>query len=597
MLSVLRTTAHDMGTLWLTIGRVIRARGAAILLLLLLGWACYFTTILATGFIAPYWPWAAIPLMGMGCLAQLIVTLAAYRTAIEYADTITGTPALKHFALMPLVSTMIVPFAAAYSAFGYFTQFAHDAMTAASGLVGIFADADFLDKVNPLASVRTLVITVIAFVGFWIGSRVIQRINIRISSGNYTLSTILTLLSALFSICNTFLVLFSIFRVYGRLRTWLLTREFMAWGDSTAAKVASVTHIPLPDVINAVWTWIATILWPLFWNVLSQPVLWLSVIALVGGMQFIDANTIWNRLRQRLGATKEQDGGMGSASVIPNGLSQTVLPFFHLLWVILKSGVSFLVVLVLSYAAVDQVGVWADFGIAKIAGPIPTKYVLLVQPLFELFSMVITTGCLAILLATAYVRLCHYDSHADQVHSRRLTWHHLVIAIVGIALAIGISVAAPGSSDRNVRLTPGVPATVMSSTVTISNLRVGHSLQGKLKSSSALDTPIQSEGLFVAVNLTVSSYAGGTFTLKAVVNGVTYQDWDSTNWLTDSPGFTISQDVVFEIPADQIDNMTITITPLLSFRSIIALGTYRVPSDTSIETIINVDESSKEWVP
>jgi len=596
MLSVLRITAHDLGTLWLTIGRVIRDRGATVLMLLLLGWACYFSTILVTGFVAPYWAWAAIPLMGAGCLVQLIVTLAAYRIVIEYADSLTDSPSLQHIALMPLVSTMIVPFTAAYSTFGFFTKYAHDAAMAGNGLVGTFADAAFLNQINPLLSARTFVICISVFIGLWIAARLVQLLNSRVGTGHRIVSTGLTLLSAFCSICNTFLVLFSIFRVYGRIQTWVQTRQFMSWGESAAVKIASVTHIAWPDVISAVWAWITTTLWPLFWDVLSQPVLWLSVVALVGGMQFIDINTVWNRLRRRL-RPRNQPTDTVVPSVDLGGLSQTVLPFFHLLWVILRSGVPFLMVLVLSYTAVNRMGAWVDFVIDKLVGPIPSKYVFLVQPLFELFDMVFITGLLAILLATVYVRLRHGNAQADHDQSSRFTWQHLIVTIVGVALAVAISTPVPSSSDRIVRLTPGVPTTVMSATVTVDSLRVGHSLEGKWTVSSSIDTPIQSEGVFVAVKMTIYSYAGGVFTVTATAGGVTYRTWDGTSSVSITPGYTENQDFVFEIPVDQIKQMDITFTPVLSLRSIIAIGKYRVPSDSPVDTVITIDESGKEHVP
>ncbi|MCL2652275.1 MAG: hypothetical protein FWD63_00580 [Propionibacteriaceae bacterium] len=590
-MNVAQATAHEVAYLWRAIAATLRARGWTILLLLTLGWVGYNMTVFIAGFVAPMWAWAVIPIMGAGCLVQLIVTLAAYRTVIEFAQANDPSTQLPHLSLVPLLSTMLVPFAAAYSAYGFFTGYARDTVIAAGALVGTFADAAFLGDINPLASVTTMVICVAVFVLLWVAARVIK------AAAGKTASPVLSVISAFVSSCNTFLMLFSIFRLSSYAHTWAQTRAFMQWRDTAIAWLTGLIHINVADIVMLAWHWLTNTAWPMFWYALSQPILWLAVVALVGGMQFVNVDTVWSGMRTRLGIREHEiitgvtkQAGRRVISSINN-----LLPFFHLLSVILRSGAPFLAVLIVSYAAVDQCGAWLSMLVKRTIGPIPQQYVFAVNPALQFVGMVVTPGVLAVLLAAAYVRLRRHDTEMKLARVP-FSWRTLVVALVGIGMAIGVTLVVPGSPNRQVALTPDTPATVMDATVTISDVRVGRQITGVLNGQTVTD-PISSVGLFVAVNVTVTSHGASSVQIAAQSGEVTYPSWDGFSAIANQAGFTTSRDLVFEIPSDGISDVSVTISPNVTLSSTIAVATYQLPANTAIATVIRANELPKSEVP
>ena len=622
MVTMARDTGREFALLWGAVGRILRARGALLALLFLLGWVGYFATVLATGFTAPRLPWAVIPLMGAGCLVQLVVTLAAYRTSIEEAESAWGGG--ERLSLVAMISTLLVPFAAAYSAFGFFSGYARDGMVAASAMVGSYAETAFLGEVNPIASTRTLLISLGAFVLLWVSARLVKAASQR------TKSAVLALVSSFISSCTTFLVIFSIFRIYSVIGTWFNSRVFMSWRDKALDWAGGLIHADLPHAVDVAWNWIWDVAWPIFWYALSRPIVWLAVVALVGGMQFLNVNTVWSRLRNRLGIRGEHELATGLAMKAGKSIVSFVsglLPIFHLLSVILKSGVPFLSCLILSYAVVDRLGEWLSYLVTWLIGPLEYKWVFMVYPVLKLTGMVIVAGIEAVLLAAAYVRLKQKGleparlfgpkvgpegtsgqrgrfflaqnqpegtvlSGSKSARKNRPLWP-VIAAVVSIALAAGINQIVPPSPDRMVAMTAGSPAVLMESSVVISDVRAGRSVSGDFGSGSS--DPVSSQGVFVAVRVTLSSDVGASAVVSANVSGVSYPTWDQSGRITTPAGFAVTRDMVFEIPRSQLGEVVILVTPsqILSLTTVIG---HFSPDDVDVEESIVVDENQTQEV-
>ena len=75
-------------------------------------------------------------------------------------------------------------------------------------------------------------------------------------------------------------------RVFQQARIWLEGRMFMAWLDALKNAVLdalSVISIRLPELVTRLADFLADEVWPLFWEALAQPIIWLAVAALVFG--------------------------------------------------------------------------------------------------------------------------------------------------------------------------------------------------------------------------------------------------------------------------------------------------------------------------
>ena len=592
MLTAVRQTAQIAGELWATIGRVLRAQWHTILLLFSLGWAGYYVTILIAGLVAPHWPWVVIPIMGAGCLVQLLVTLMAYRLSIRQAEKTLDAPPLPQIPLMTMVSTLLVPFSAAYSAFGFFTSYARDTVLAVGGLVGTLADASFLGEVDPTASRRTLIVSVTVFVVLWLAARAIKWVSAKADSG------VLALLSAFVSSCSTFLVLFSIFRLSTRWSVWLNTRQYVTWKQDVLAWLGHLVHLDVPHAVAVAWAWVSGVAWPVFWYALSQPILWLVVVALVGGMQFVDVDTVWARLRKRWGfqehVVAEDLAKRAGKDVV--GAVSGVLPLLHLLSVIVRSGVPFLGALIVSFAAVQQVGAWLSWGVQRLIGPIGSTWVFLLLPPLRLVELVVTPAVTAVLLAVAYVRLRRDDEELAFNRPRGVGWRPVAAAVVSLALALGINAAAPPSPDRVTDLQPGVAATVMGQTVVVDNVRVGRAITGPhITTTSGGPTP--SLGVFVAVRVSVTGHGSTQINVTAHAGGATYPGWDGLAGVGAPAGFRGTTDLVFEVPADRLAGLTLQLMPAMPLATTVGYGVFAVPDDVSIADVVTVDTDSRLEVP
>lgn len=588
MLVVARDTARAVALLWVSWARLLSARGGGLLVLFLLGWASYYLTVMATGLLAPRWAWAVIPMMGLGVLIQMIISLTAYRRCIRAAEAALLARPMPQIAFSAMVSTLLVPFAAAYSAFGFFTRYASDGVQAAAAMVGTLANTAFLNQVNPFASVTTLIVVIAAFVVLWVGARLIKLL------ADKHASMPLALLSAFISACTTLLVLLSITHLYAYLSSWLNGRVFMVWRDQVLNWVGGLVHLDVPHFMSVAWGWWSGVAWPIVWQVLSQPILWLAVVALVGGMRFANMDTIWQRLRDRLHVEGEHELAVGltkkaGKSIV--GPIERLLPFFHLLTVILRSGVPFLGALIVSFALIQQAGAWLSFFIQWLLGPIAANYVFLLSPIHGLITMVVVPLAQAMLLSVAYVRLSQTDATLAFARPSQLSWKPLLAVVVSLGLAVGISLAKPGDPSPTCPITAGQPIMLMTSQVSIDDLRIGQALTSPSTDSDTTQT-VPSLGVFVALRLSVSGHNAAAVKVRAVVGDIAYPPWDSPIGFFAAPaGFKVTQDVVFEVPPTSLDDLSIQLLPVQPLPTTLPVGLFAVPPNTPVEAVITVEET------
>ena len=592
MVTALRSTLRETGTLARTVGLVLKAQWHSLLLLFILGWAAYHLTAMAAGFLAPRWTWGVIPLMGVGALAQLLVTLAAYRLCIRAAETTLDAPRLPDYPFRELVSRLLVPFAAAYSAFGFFNEFARDSLLASEALVGTMASTAFIANINPVSSPRTLTIVVVTFITLWIAARLFNGWSARRDS------MALALLGALAASCSTLLGLFSAFRLWQQAGLWLQSRAFMGWRANALAWLGDLVDINLPAAFDIAWAWLSDTAWPIFWYALSQPILWLGVIALVGGMQFLDVDTVWARLRRTRGLRgRVRDGGIADrAGHTAVEAASGALPLLHLVSVILKAGVPFLGAFVVLFTVIERGQQWLQLLIDKVIGPVPSDYTLLLLPLGMISLQVIGPLLTAVLLAAAYVRLRLDDESLGFNRPSRPSWRSALVGLLCIAVATALSAPQPGSADRIYRLTEGEPTTIMGMTVVVDDLRVGWALDG-IAEYRPLERPIPSEGVFVAVRVSLTGHDSTSVQVKAQVGDTSYPTWDNTSRVFAGPGYMTTMDLVFDLPPDSLDSLTVTITPRFPMTTTLGVGWFVVPDGVAVEPVITVDVTRIVEVP
>jgi len=284
--------------------------------------------------------------------------------------------------------------------------------------------------------------------------------------------------------------------------------------------------------------------------------------------------------------------GLAKTAAQPVGkFVQGLLPFFHLLTVIVRSGVPFLGALIVSFAVLQQAGAWLTFGVQRLIGPVPVDYVFLLSPLPGLITMVVVPMAQAMLLSVAYVRLRQTDEDMVLARPSGLSWKPVLALIVSLALAIGIGALKPGSPDPVYPMAAGQTVTLMAGQVSVDDLRVGRALTSSATDSGD-DQPVASLGIFVAVRVSVGGYARATMYIDAETGGVSYPPWDNTLGSVGAPpGFRTSRDIVFEVPADSLADLVIRVTPAQSLPMTLPIGVFTIPADTPVGGVVTVDET------
>ncbi|MDR0489015.1 MAG: hypothetical protein LBG99_06425 [Propionibacteriaceae bacterium] len=591
-MSLVREIGGEFAILWTTIGRTLRRKGAQILLLFVFAWLAYYVTAALAGLIAPRLAWVVIPLMAGGCLVILTVTLAAYRMSIEEAQVVIDAPKLDHLSLSPLISTLLVPFMLAYSAFGFFEGFARTTMFAAATMTGTTSESSFLGLVDPTASSLTLILCAGAFIVMWVLARVLKYISEKRESLTISLT------SALFSSSAVFLVLFSVFRLFGKITTWVKTRTFVGWSDALLERIGSIFQFDFPVYLRVAWNWFMENLWPIFWYALSQPILWLVVVALIGGMQFHSVESVWMRLIAKIPVKSSAKLSLPKVALTAlQELAESLLCFLHMLSAVLKSGAPFLAALVISFAVIEQAGEWLEYLIALLLGPSTTQNMFLTSPIAEIFSQLFTPALQAVILATAFVRLRQIESaralspYTILSPHTRITWKPLISMILIVGLAAGIYTVKPPGDEHFVTITPGVTTQVDTMNVTITDMRIGRSIEGMIDGKT-WDDPIPSHGVFVIVNVTLGCELTTGISIEGRVGDSIYQPWDSSaGSLRCAPGFSASQDFAFEIPSEDLPSFFVTTTRRQYMASRWEIGKMPLPADLTIDDVVYTDET------
>jgi hypothetical protein len=312
---------------------------------------------------------------------------------------------------------------------------------------------------------------------------------------------------------------------------------------------------------------------------------------------------VWARLRSRLGLRRARlDEGL------PDPVGQRlrdrlepILVFLHLLSVTVRAGLPFLGALVVSFAVLDRVGDWLGFGVAQAVGPIGSDWVFFTSPVLNFVDSALMPGATAVLLAVAYARMRRRPlttgaaAAPAPVGSAGATgsphpvplWQQVLLVVVCVGLAAGISLARPGLPDRLVPLVPGQAAQVGQATVVVDDLRVGRAVTGY----AFTDAVYPSLGVFVVVRVSVGGYASTAWRVEAQLGDVTYREWTGgAGTVATDAGFTTTRDLVFEVPAEGLDDLVLTVTPIQAMISTLAIGQFEPVPGLEIDEVVVVDE-------
>ena len=368
----------DLRILVVDTGRVWWRLLPQILAIYLLGWLGSELTLRVAVILGDISPWLALILFAFNfvCVlvaAVLILNLAGRELGIrELLPPDERTVDDRDQSFSRLLAITLLPFLSMYAAFGQVSESAYRLLTQQSVRYGFLSDqVTVTGALNTLAT-EHLPRLVALVVGLYLLRRLVDHLHDR--TGSRVLGLGVVLIESFFLLM---LILGGI-RVFQTFGLWLRNRAFVQWLVMIKDRLAeffSIFAIDLPAILTTLTEFFTDQIWPLFVDVLSQPLLWLAVAALVFGSKVLSLAELWRKgqpyatrvpgasifarysdkraIRRlgppphgvRLAGRQVQDAFFGD-------LNDKYLPTFHSLRLVLRAGVLFLGSYVLVYSLV-----------------------------------------------------------------------------------------------------------------------------------------------------------------------------------------------------------------------------------------------------
>ena len=544
--------------------------------LTLLGWVAYHGAVFLGAELAQYSVWLLIPALSLGVVFRLATVVIALRSVA----TELGAPALlrqvapeeavdddRDHSLSRLLGITLLPFLAVYAAFGYVDSFARNVVLLSTYR---FGPGELLRGLNPLDSATTAATTIALVVVLYVARRLLERWQER------TGALFPALLAALVEASGLFVVLLSAFRLVEGARLWLGNRRVAQWWQASLDWATGWLHFDLPELVQRTWAFLAGTIWPVLWDVLSQPLAWLTLAALVFGSRVVTLGDVLHT-----GPVSDGTGVVGRAERLRLAIAQAegprrallrvqqtlvgdvddkYLPTWRSLRLVLHGGWAFLGAYVLLFSLVGFLGEWSVDAVKTAIGGQPVSLWINVIPFLNLLPDVLGMSLQLALLGAAFVRILQLRSPgAEATHpaasgGRRNHLAELAV-VAGLLLAFVAMVALRPNPDAAVRTAAvGERARYAGGAVEVDAVQLGTKVL-LLPSKEVESSPV----MFVAVHATVTRSGATTVTVQPrLVNGS--RAYDAQSWgsslLAPEPGFSESSGFVFEVlPADVNDGL------------------------------------------
>ncbi|MDR1807304.1 MAG: DUF4352 domain-containing protein [Propionibacteriaceae bacterium] len=573
MLATLNATLRASGGALVTLGRDtatrLAAQAAPVGAALVFSWAAFYGSVVACSEIVMTAPWLVIPCLALGAVIGLACVVYALRCLLARdlddapADS-NGGAAAGPQGFVAVLGATLLPFMGLYAFFGTVSQYARMTALAAEARYGLGASATMFEAFNPVHSV-TVALLAAGLVAVlyclsdlldWLGDRV-QR-------------PWPGLVGAFVSALYALIVLLAGSRLLGeKAKLFFAGRHMADWWYGARDFVRGLWPFHLPGWLAGAWDYLSGAVWPVFWDLLMQPLMWLALAALVTGRKFGKVEDLLERRLHPPGdavakAAKKVRGEITGR--FTGTLNSKVLPMWHSFKALRRVGWPLVGAYVIGFNALG----WAGDGLWWVAFRLGSgragDFWYGVVPFLDLVPQVLVRACQLALAVTALV-LAHRvsgfvpwsepeaaaadsepaaeaepGSEAEAAPRRR--GQALVVGALVVAFSLA-RLAWPLSSEVVHRGAPGEPVTLGDAQVAVTDVRLGSALLNEAGESVTTDRR------FLVVHVAVTSFAGGFYLEPALVWGDrTYTPIDGLQTVAATAGFRVSRDVVFEVAPD-----------------------------------------------
>jgi hypothetical protein len=291
VLTDLRILVVDSGRVWWRLLPVILA-------VYLLGWLGAELTLRIAVIAGDISPWLTLILFAF----HFVCILSATVVILNLAGRELGIRELlpedermvddRDVSFSRLLAITLLPFLGMYAAFGQVDEAANRLVLQQMVRYGFIGDQPTVLGALYDLSANRLPLLVALLVGLYVTRRLVDLVHDR--TGWRLAGLAVVLIESFFILV---LVMGGI-RVFQAVGIWLRARAFVQWLAAIKTEVAeflAIFRIDLPAILERLGTFLAEQVWPIFLDVLTAPLLWLAVAALVFGSRVLSLAELWRK--------------------------------------------------------------------------------------------------------------------------------------------------------------------------------------------------------------------------------------------------------------------------------------------------------------
>lgn len=265
----------------------------------LLGWLSFQVALKVAAFIEDLNVWVTIGIFSAGLLTQLIPIVLILRLAGRELGIRQMIPEEdneqdeRDNSITHLLAVTLLPFMGIYAAFGRLDDAAEELWINQMVRNAAIGTDHVLAALNTIATDQPFLLLAVV-VGTYVVRRAIDLAHEK--TGWRAFGIGVALLETFFMLT----VVLGGIRIVQQIMIWFTDRAFVGWFATVRDAIRDVLALfpfHLPDIIDQVLTFYLDSVWPTFWEVISQPIIWLAVAALVFGSHVMSVAELWRTRR------------------------------------------------------------------------------------------------------------------------------------------------------------------------------------------------------------------------------------------------------------------------------------------------------------
>ncbi len=265
----------------------------------LLGWVGFQVALKIAAYTEDLNVWVTIATFAFGFLTQLIPIVLILRLVgrelgiREMIPEEDNSQDDRDNSITHLLAVTLLPFIGIYAAFGQLNDAANELWVNQMVRTGAFAQDNVVAKLGGIAQDQPLLLIAVV-VGSYIVRRALDLLHEK--TGWRVLGIGVALVESFFML----VVVLGGVRLFQSVTNWFGDRALVGWfatARDAIREVLAKLNLHLPEVIDQVVTFYLDEVWPSFWTVFSQPIIWLAVAALVFGTHVMSVAELWRKSR------------------------------------------------------------------------------------------------------------------------------------------------------------------------------------------------------------------------------------------------------------------------------------------------------------